>query len=609
MWLVALLGVLSACAGPGWAKDATGVVSYSPTSQNVEGNIPYQQSYVVYITAPQALVGSATVTVQSTVTSAAPGYESKAAGYLAVTPATLTFSAGQTRAVTVTFSINETVPPESSPLLFSYRINTVGWPAGVSDANGHSINARATVPPPGAGDLPPTVVISTPVKESVYSYSAGGLPATIPLDFTATATITAPLLTVDASLTDPAGKASSIQLTTSGLNTATAQGIGNLVLTLPGRYTIVARGTNRIGTAKDVTSFTVQVSGPPPIPEIVTPAPNSEYTYVEGSSPLSIPFTFNGRSPLGPLRTLSASLNGVTVYSVAGLSTPQASGTVNLSVSTGGTHVLAVTATNDYGTATTTSTFTVRLVSSRPPVAEGIVFFDANFDGVRNVATEPGIGGFSVRLLNSANQVVGSSVSANDGSYQFVLDPGSYTVVVGGIPGLSATTLNEHALSVGTSNIRVPDTGFGLHFASLRGMTANGYSHGFWKNNVSKAVAGRSGGTQVSADAIRSYTQMIGSLWLAPYQGISMQGALDVLSNNSSKATDLLSKQLIASEYNLAHGGYINGSPTLTSLFVLWGEIVLNNPGSYSESYTLFAKDWFDAYNNSHGGLVRGPQP
>jgi hypothetical protein len=42
-------------------------------------------------------------------------------------------------------------------------------------------------------------------------------------------------------------------------------------------------------------------------------------------------------------------------------------------------------------------------------------------------------------------------------------------------------------------------------------------------------------------------------------------------------------------------------------LFIWWGEYIVANPAKYSSSYILFAKNWFDAYNNTHGGALNGP--
>jgi hypothetical protein len=69
----------------------------------------------------------------------------------------------------------------------------------------------------------------------------------------------------------------------------------------------------------------------------------------------------------------------------------------------------------------------------------------------------------------------------------------------------------------------------------------------------------------------------------------------------------LLAKQLLASEYNYQNAAYLNGNATLTYAFVYWGEWVLGNSSNLSSTYVIWAKDWFDAYNNTHGGAISGP--
>ena len=89
--------------------------------------------------------------------------------------------------------------------------------------------------------------------------------------------------------------------------------------------------------------------------------------------------------------------------------------------------------------------------------------------------------------------------------------------------------------------------------------------------------------------------------------GITKNGAVAVLSSNSSDAVDLLSKQLLGSEFNYMNGAYIGGSELVTELFIFYGEYLVKHAGEYSRDELLTAKDWYDAYNNSHGGPVVGP--
>ncbi len=55
------------------------------------------------------------------------------------------------------------------------------------------------------------------------------------------------------------------------------------------------------------------------------------------------------------------------------------------------------------------------------------------------------------------------------------------------------------------------------------------------------------------------------------------------------------------------NGAYIGGNKNLTFLFVWWGEYVLKNYTRYSSTYLISTKDWFDDYNNTHGGVIGGP--
>lgn len=57
------------------------------------------------------------------------------------------------------------------------------------------------------------------------------------------------------------------------------------------------------------------------------------------------------------------------------------------------------------------------------------VFEDKNADGVQG-ASEPGIGGVSVNLKDTAGNVVATAVTAGNGSYGFDVAPGTYTVQV-----------------------------------------------------------------------------------------------------------------------------------------------------------------------------------
>lgn len=397
---------------------------------------------------------------------------------------------------------------------------------------------------------------------------------------------------------------------TTGLGTASVVSTGTLTNVGAGTHTLTATvysaGSARVFATTSVT-FTVASPSLPPSVVINSPAAGSAFTRVSGGPALSIPLTFTGTSNVanGVITNLKATLNGSPLAVTFPANQKVSIGTATMSVTNAGTYTIGVTATDAYGTATATRTFTVAVVQGR--TISGDTFFDIDFDG-REDCGEFGLGGVTVRLLNSANQVVATDVSDPCGGYSFPnLAPGTYVVSAVVPHGLSATTLNERTVTITGSNVVVPDFGFGLNFNAIRTMTAGGYTIGFWKNNLDKAISGKTNGIQVSKTTLTSYTCRIGEFALDPFDGISLKSASATMAYNGSVPTSLLAKQLIASEYNYQNGAYLNGNRTLTMLFIWWGEYVLKNPSKYSSSYVIWAKDWFDAYNNSHGGTVNGP--
>jgi hypothetical protein len=794
-----------------------GSVVYNPTTTQIQGQLPFSQSYVLIVTSP---VGSGNVTTSWQVSvNGKPTSVSDAValGYVSFSSPTLTFTGGnQQRSVTVTM----TVPEGAVAGAYGYQIKAVGWSGNPSNS-GTSINSSVTEPPAGT---PPAIVISTPVDGSVIT-STGVFPMSVPFSYTATVPGLAPSPISSTSAELSSGSAVSLSQV-SGLGTSVMSVAGSMTITGPGLHTLTARATNAGGSSTDTNSFTVVVVAPPPTVVINTPAPNSSYSYRLGAPATVVDYTFTATSNAGAVRTLVAKVDGaVTAFTPSGIDSPVATGTISLPYTTGGSHTLQVTTTDDVGTATANSNFTVNLIaptpviditsptegqifdipsgqtttsvnyrfvttsnngffvdsvsanlgtnsiggitttglgtasaistgtltglsagtytltatgvsaginvsdsvrftvrsSAVPPsvvintppagsvysrvstgpalqipltftgtsntpggvitqlraslgttqlavtstnlntaVAQGAAtmtvsnagtytisvtaidaygtasatrnfsvqvvqavnicgdtFFDIDFDGSEDVG-EFGLGGVTVKLFSSANALLDTKSSDNCGNYSFTnVAPGTYTVVATAPAGLKGTTTLSRSVTVATStgsnsscqsgSVLVPKFGFGLDFAALRPMTATGYTIGFWKNNLDKALSGKSGGTQVSAATLTSFTSKIGSFGLAPYDNISMKTASSTMGYSGSNAVSLLSKQLVASEYNYQNQAYINGNRTLTMLFIWWGEYIVANPAKYSSSYILFAKNWFDAYNNTHGGALNGP--
>lgn len=230
----------------------------------------------------------------------------------------------------------------------------------------------------------------------------------------------------------------------------------------------------------------------------------------------------------------------------------------------------------------------------------GVVFFDINGDGVQG-ADETGIEG--VEVFGNG----GSVFTDGNGGYLFdQLLPGDYEVSVSDVDGLMPTTPTTVPVSI-TTDDAVVNFGFELNFEYFCGGVADGFTIGFWKTNISKALDGKTKGTQVSASTLESYRASLASFGLSPLNYGSLQDAYNALSANGSDPVLLLTKQLVGSEYNFANGAYINGQQQATWFFLVYGEYVIAHASEFSADEILVAKDWYDAYNNSHGGPFFGP--
>lgn len=450
----------------------------------------------------------------------------------------------------------------------------------------------------------PTIAISQPLPGATIAVPVGSTTVSVPYTFVTTSNNGFVVDSVQASLD---GNSVTIG-STSGLGTATATSTGTLVGVTPGTHTLVATGVSAGITVSTSTTFTVTSVQPPPTVVINTPPAGSTYTRTSTGAALSIPLTFTGTSNAtnGVITQLKASLNGTALtVTPTNLNQKIATGSATMTVSAAGTYTIGVTAIDAVGTASATRTFSVVVV--QPRTICGTVFFDLDGDGVYD-CQDFDISGVTVKLYDSNNALLGTDVSDCGGDYSFGnLGPGTYRVVATAYAGLKASTTNERTVTIAGSNVCVPRIGFCLDFAALRPMKANGFTIGYWKNNIDKAIAGSSNGVQVSKSTLTSYTSKIGCFAFSPYDCISMKTASSTMGYSGSTPSSLLSKQLIASEYNYQNAAYIGGNKTLTMAFLWWGEYVLANPSKYSSTYIIWAKDWFDAYNNTHGGAMNGP--
>lgn len=234
------------------------------------------------------------------------------------------------------------------------------------------------------------------------------------------------------------------------------------------------------------------------------------------------------------------------------------------------------------------------------------VFLDLDADGVQ----DPGEGGLPKIIVELRKGTTATLAETSlDGSYVFTVDAGSYDVEVIVPLGMKVTTVKKFTGVSVTGDVTLqPRTGLTFDFNALRGYKADGFTIGYWKNNLEKLRDGKNG-SQVSLAQRDAAFVVIRTLALDLYNAtLTPEEAIRLMSSTSSAPIDLLQKQLVAAELNCGNEAFIGGSEELTRAFIAWGEMLVKQPPT-DGSVIIFAQEWFDAYNNSHGGKVAGPLP
>ncbi|MCB1179936.1 MAG: hypothetical protein KDK36_20330, partial [Leptospiraceae bacterium] len=227
-------------------------------------------------------------------------------------------------------------------------------------------------------------------------------------------------------------------------------------------------------------------------------------------------------------------------------------------------------------------------------------FMDSNGNGTLDEG-ELSLDQVIIKVYDSNGNLVGEAATSSDGEVEFDLPAGNYTVVYSSVEGL---ILANNNISVNLTENVVVSNSYELDKDYLFGKTANGFTIGFWKNNISKALAGRTGGTQIDASTLQSYVEELSTFLLDPLNFQNLTQAYNTLSSTSSSPVALLEKQLTGSEFNYQNGAYIGGNSTYTKYFLYQGEFMSKYNSQFSSDEIIEMKDLYDAYNNSHGGEI-----
>jgi len=258
---------------------------------------------------------------------------------------------------------------------------------------------------------------------------------------------------------------------------------------------------------------------------------------------------------------------------------------------------VAVKAGNGYTVATVPGPASLSDPVVKKVKISGAAFLDINGDGAKGT-DEPGIPGLTVTLTGGSLYTTGPS-----GEYEFEVIPGNYGVSVSIPEGFASGNGSEADLGLVKENTS-HSFSFKINLDYMLGLSANGYTIGFWKTNLVKASQGKVKGTQVDGSLLSGYLSVVSSLALEPLNVSSYTEVIDILSATGSDPVLLLKKQLMGSEFNYSSGAFIGGNSLYTYCFLYQAEYMVKHSSSYSSTDILRLKDLCDAYNNSHGGAI-----
>lgn len=441
------------------ASQTGGTVVYTPTLQTVSGNMPFGASYVLSVKSPANFPAGQTATIGFTINPTAFPSSLTAAQALAcisITPVTTGTFTGANQTLNFNVALNfpvVTPPPGSSSVSYTYQIYTNSWPAQIANQYtdfGASVGATATVPTSGGGNEPPVVSIGSPADGDVFTFPFGTVfPVTIPLRFHGQTPSGSVVQSLDANLAGAPLIVSSPALPLESVD-ATA----TMTIPSPGIYTVQARAGNAAGVSAAAVTFTVKVAKAPPTVVINTPADGSSYSLLSGQT-LSVPFTFTGTSNSAGITDLTATLDGLPItFTPGGLGTLTGVGTTTLAILTGGQHVLVVTATDDIGTVSTTSKFTVNIVNPTPAI---VINTPTNGTSLNHTA---GTAALNVPFTFTTTTTTGFTISAVSAK----LDNNPITITT--TTGLGTATANSSgtmtAVPVGTHTLTASGVSAGI---------------------------------------------------------------------------------------------------------------------------------------------------
>jgi hypothetical protein len=291
----------------------------------------------------------------------------------------VTAGSGNVTAVNVTLSSGTTKTTWAEPVSGNSGTATINDTLSVSAPGAYTVTVAATDANATTTQsttfavtqgVQPTLSISQPANASSLVWPLGTSTLSVPFAFSAAAGT--------GNITNATVTLNGVQVANAAPGTPTLGYSGSLAIAAAGVYTVQVTVTDSAGSQNIATSQFSLVQPTPPVIGFSQLTNGATFTRQAGSPPTAIPFGIAvTENTIDTVATVSATLNGnaVTLGSLTGIGTSQASGSGTLQISAAGSYTLAVNATttgNAQGSGSLT--FSVKEVTSNPPPARSLLW-------------------------------------------------------------------------------------------------------------------------------------------------------------------------------------------------------------------------------------------
>ena len=297
------IGLLTGSGSASFTATASGVYTVTVEAVNAIGLSTASATVTVSVTAPPpTIVATNPTTTTYAYTLGGPAISvpvgcvgtSLSGNITSLTAALVGISGASTPVTLTTTGVNSATTATGTGSLSISAAGTYTLTYTTTNAYG---SASTTVAFTVNGVYPvPTIVITSPANNATFQVPAGGTSVSVPYTL-AGGTTYGKITSVKGSLVGPGGPSTlPLNLTLTGLNTASISGSGTLTISAPGTYTLSFTDSNGQTTASASTTFTVTQAQAAPTETVTWLPPVANGQSICGGSviPASFTVTENG---------------------------------------------------------------------------------------------------------------------------------------------------------------------------------------------------------------------------------------------------------------------------------------------------------------------------